>query len=86
VWADAEDIVAWIADLPKRIKSGELAGIGPVDLGPDAWLVSAELAARTLLGDLTRLNRRCRRREDPSIARRRAALLRQLMRLRALIG
>jgi hypothetical protein len=84
---DASDIDVWIAQLPGRIESGELADSGPIDWGPDAWMASAEVAARILLTDLSRLHRlHPQRRGDASIQRRRIALLSELLRLRALIG
>jgi hypothetical protein len=84
---DASDIDVWMAQLPGRIESGELAASGPIDWGPDAWMASAEVAARILLADLDRLH--ClpsQRRGDASIQRRRIALLSEILRLRVLIG
>jgi len=84
---DASGIDGWIAHLPDRIDSGELSDSGPIDWGPDAWMASAEVAARILLADLDRLHCLHRqRRGDASIQRRRIALLSELLRLRALIG
>ena len=78
----------WIDDLRARLARGELADVGPIDIGYGTGGLPGETIIRIMLGDLDDL-------DDPAGSwggdatwreERRCALLDDFRRLRALIG
>jgi hypothetical protein len=81
-----DDMADWIAELRGRLDRGELAGLGPLDLGSGEF-PNAEILVRVMLADLDDLyGGPSTRREQPLSRERRYTLSDELRRLRALIG
>ena len=82
-----DELAAWIADLRARLDRGELATLGPVDVGHGTQVLPAEDTVRIMLADLDDF-------EDmppdeangPVNVARRKVLLTSFRILRALIG
>ena len=48
----ADDLVAWIDKLRRRLETGELADLPPLDLGNALTLTNVEPAVRRMLADV----------------------------------
>ena len=46
------EVIALADEVQAHLKRGDLAGLGPVDLGPDGIVADAERAARIVLADV----------------------------------
>ena len=76
---------AWITELRGRVARGELAGLGPVDVG--GFKLPGERAARIMLADLVHLDTLpAKWARDPLVPVRRAKLLADFRWLREQIG
>ena len=85
--ARASESEAWVAALRERLARGELAVLGPLELGDGTPPMDGELLVRISLADLDHYvdltpTYRC----QPDVAARRQAVLDGLRRLRELIG
>jgi hypothetical protein len=81
------ELAAWIADLRARLDRGDLATLGPVDIGHGTQILPAQDTVRILLADLDELDEvtpdaAC----DPVNVARRDVLLTSFRILRTLIG
>jgi hypothetical protein len=82
-----EEISAWIAALRHRLAAGELAALGPIDVGDDTDNLPGEVVVRIMLADLNDLDSLAPGGHDQAVAiTRRRALSEDLQRLRELIG
>ena len=82
-----DDLTAWIEELRGRLDRGELAGLGPVEVGPGQVLPSAELAAKIMLADLDHYDDLpLQQQRHPLAVARRRLLLEDLRRLKQQIG
>jgi hypothetical protein len=52
----SDDLDGWIRDLRERLARGDLAGLGPVDLGHGTGNLPGETTVRVMLHDLDDLN------------------------------
>ena len=81
------ELAAWIADLRARLDRGELATLGPVDVGHGTDALPAQDTIRILLADLDDLEDMTPdEANDPVNAARRDVLLTSFRILRTLIG
>jgi hypothetical protein len=77
----------WIHGLRRRLNDGELAALGPLDLADGTDELPGETVVRVLLADLDHLDRLPDDvRDSIDVPGRRAELLDDFARLRALLG
>jgi hypothetical protein len=81
------DLDHWIYDLRRRLDSGELAALGPLDLADGTAELPGETVLRVLLADLDHLDRLPDDVRDATDAQgRRGELLDDFRQLRALLA
>ena len=79
-------IDAWIHDLRARFERGDLADLGPIDLGYGTEILPGELTVRIMLVDLDDLEAQIRGGSRTILSPRWQNLIRDFRRLRDLIG
>jgi len=82
-----DDLDAWIAELRARLDRGDLAALGPVDVGDGTDILPAEHTVRLMLADLDSFDELSpAERMDPCHVTRRQQVLDEFRRLHDLIG
>jgi len=82
-----DELAAWIADLRARLDRGELATLGPVDVGHGTQILPAQDTVRIMLADLDGFDEMPPdEADDPVNVARRDILLTSFRILRTLIG
>jgi hypothetical protein len=82
-----DELAAWIADLRVRLDRGDLATLGPVDVGHGTDVLPAQDTVRIMLADLDGFDEMPPdEADDPVNVARRDVLLTSFRILRALIG
>jgi len=82
-----DELAAWIADLRARLDRGELATLGPVDVGHGTQILPAQDTVRIMLADLDGFDEMPPDEAgDPVNVARRDILLTSFRILRTLIG
>ena len=82
-----DELAAWIADLRARLDRGELATLGPVDVGHGTDVLPAQDTIRIMLADLDGFDEMTPdETNDPVNVARRDVLLTTFRILRTLIG
>jgi hypothetical protein len=85
--APHDDLDRWIADLRRRLARGELAGLGPFDLGDGTGDIPGERTVRVMLADLDHLDALPSHAEEwRDFPARRRDLRDDFRRLRAVLG
>jgi hypothetical protein len=51
-----QPLMAWIRGLRERLDNGDLAGLNPIEIGPDTARMPAGITIRTMLADLADLD------------------------------
>ena len=81
------ELAAWIADLRARLDRGDLATLGPVDVGHGTDILPAQDTVRIMLADLDGFDEMTpEEANDPVNVARRDVLLTSFRILRSLIG
>jgi len=82
-----DELAAWIGDLRARLDCGELATLGPVDVGHGTDVLPAQQTVRIMLADLDGFDEMpLDEARDPINAARRDVLITSFRILRTLIG